>query len=647
MGGRLPAPAVLARLLAVRRHRHRAHKESPHEEANRDRRRTAAARCRLAPRPRRRAPAAAGGSGAQGPALRLPRRRDRLRSGAGSATSIRASSPRTSSRRLYRYDYLRAARRRCVPHTAAAMPEVSRRLQDLDDPHPARHLLRRRPGLQGQAARARRGTTTSTRWKRLFDPANKSPIYTGFKEEGVLGVDELREEAIKRQEAVRLRPPRSRACARSTATPCSSSSTSRARASSTRSPTRSICGAVAREVVEFYGDEHRRAPGRHRAVPAGAVAAQLADRARAQPELPRGALRRRARRRRRRRPGDARADSRARALPMIDRVEISIIEESQPRWLALPQRRDRPADVGAARVRRPGRARTASSRRCSPSAACRWTASPTPTARSTTSTWTIRSSAATRPTRSRCAARSAWRPTSTREIRMMRRGQAMPAQSTVAPGALGYDPTYRSENSDYSPAARQGPARHLRLRRPRRRRLARAARRQAAGDRVRDQPDALSRQFDELWKKNMDAIGIRLKMRTAQVARAAEGGARRPADDLAARLLVVVARRAGRPADRSTARRRADRTCRASSSRASTRSTASMQSLPDGPERLALMHEARDLITAYMPQKYNVHRIVTWLAAPLGGRLARADVRQPVLAVRRHRRRRPRSMAAK
>ena len=36
-----------------------------------------------------------------------------------------------------------------------------------------------------------------------------------------------------------------------------------------------------------------------------------------------------------------------------------------------------------------------------------------------------------------------------------------------------------------------------------------------------------------------------------------------------------------------------------------------MQSLPDGPERLALMHEARDLITAYAPQKYNVHRIVT------------------------------------
>ena len=41
-----------------------------------------------------------------------------------------------------------------------------------------------------------------------------------------------------------------------------------------------------------------------------------------------------------------------------------------------------------------------------------------------------------------------------------------------------------------------------------------------------------------------------------------------------------------------------------------------MQSLPDGPERLALLHEALKIVTAYMPQKYNVHRIVTYLAQP-------------------------------
>ena len=41
-----------------------------------------------------------------------------------------------------------------------------------------------------------------------------------------------------------------------------------------------------------------------------------------------------------------------------------------------------------------------------------------------------------------------------------------------------------------------------------------------------------------------------------------------------------------------------------------------LQSLPDGPERLAVLREALKILTAYMPQKYNVHRIVTWLSQP-------------------------------
>jgi ABC-type transport system substrate-binding protein len=41
-----------------------------------------------------------------------------------------------------------------------------------------------------------------------------------------------------------------------------------------------------------------------------------------------------------------------------------------------------------------------------------------------------------------------------------------------------------------------------------------------------------------------------------------------------------------------------------------------MQVLPDGPERLALLHEAMNIVTAYAPQKYNVHRIVTDLSQP-------------------------------
>ncbi|MEO8280510.1 MAG: bicyclomycin resistance protein, partial [Ideonella sp.] len=41
-----------------------------------------------------------------------------------------------------------------------------------------------------------------------------------------------------------------------------------------------------------------------------------------------------------------------------------------------------------------------------------------------------------------------------------------------------------------------------------------------------------------------------------------------------------------------------------------------MQALPDGPQRLALLREAQRIVVAYMPQKYNVHRIVTDLTQP-------------------------------
>ena len=52
---------------------------------------------------------------------------------------------------------------RLVPLTAEAMPEVVGRLHGLDGAAAARHPLRRRPGVQGPAARARRRTTTSIR----------------------------------------------------------------------------------------------------------------------------------------------------------------------------------------------------------------------------------------------------------------------------------------------------------------------------------------------------------------------------------------------------------------------------------------------------------------------------------------------------
>ena len=142
---------------------------------------------------------------------------------------------------------------RLVPLTAEAMPEVVGRLHGLDRAAAARHPLRRRPGIQGQAARARR------RRLRLLVQAHLRP---GAEEPGVQLARRGRHPRPRRapraraarQEAVRLRQRRSKACARSTATRCSSSSPSRARASRRRSPSTSYA-AVAREVVEAYRDD--------------------------------------------------------------------------------------------------------------------------------------------------------------------------------------------------------------------------------------------------------------------------------------------------------------------------------------------------------------------------------------------------------
>ena len=108
------------------------------------------------------------------------------------------------------------------------------------------------------------------------------------------------------------------------------------------------------------------------------------------------------------------------------------------------------------------------------------------------------------------------RPTCGAEIRSVRRGQAIPAQSIIAPGGYGYDPTYRSENSEYDVAR----AKAL---------LDMYGYVDRDGDGWRElpdgkplvidyatQPSAIDRQFDELWQKNMTAIGVRLHFKTAQ-----------------------------------------------------------------------------------------------------------------------------------
>src|SRR4029078_4458422 len=102
------------------------------------------------------------------------------------------------------------------------------------------------------------------------------------------------------------------------------------------------------------------------------------------------------------------------------------------------------------------------------------------------------------------------------EIRVVRRGQAVPAQSIMAPGLWGYDPAFRSEMATFDRAKAQAL-------------LDLYGYVDRDGDGWRDQPDGsplvleystqpdeLTRQLITQWQKNMAAIRVRIVFKTAQ-----------------------------------------------------------------------------------------------------------------------------------
>ena len=202
-----------------------------------------------------------------------------------------------------------------------------------------------------------------------------------------------------------------------------------------------------------------------------------------------------------------------------------------------------------------------------------------------------------------------------REIRTVRRGQAIPAQSVVAPGTWGYDPALKTENSDFDlPRAkallelfgyvdRDGDG----------------WRDQPDGSalvlRYASQPDAISRAFDEVWKRNMDALGVRLEIRAGQwpeqlkAARAGQLmiwqlGYSANSPDVQPGLEILYGPAVGGQNLARFKHARFDAIFER------------MQALPDGPERLALLREAQKITVAFAPHKYNVHRIVNDLTQP-------------------------------
>src|SRR4029453_537315 len=94
------------------------------------------------------------------------------------------------------------------------------------------------------------------------------------------------------------------------------------------------------------------------------------------------------------------------------------------------------------------------------------------------------------------------------EIRVLRKGQAIPATQVIPPGLIGHDPGRR--RLVYDPAAAQALLDRF------------GYKRGADGFRTRPDgaplvlklgspPSSEDREFDELWKRSMDAVGIRIE----------------------------------------------------------------------------------------------------------------------------------------
>jgi len=232
---------------------------------------------------------------------------------------------------LYTYDHL-ARPVKIKQLTADGMPQHS------DDYRV--WTARVRPGIyfpDDPAFKGKRRELVATDFvyamKRFADPVYKSPIWSGMETEGYIGLAELRDEVLKGKKPFDYDREIEGMKAVDRYTMRFTMKEPRPRFLETLASS-DLFGAVAREVVEFYGNEvesHPVGTGPFRLAQWRRSSLIVLERNPDFREMLYDAE-----------PADDDAEGQAilaklkgRRLPMVDRVEISIIEEEQPRWLAF------------------------------------------------------------------------------------------------------------------------------------------------------------------------------------------------------------------------------------------------------------------------------------------------------------------------
>ena len=305
---------------------------------------------------------------------------------------------------------------------------------------------------------------------------------------------------------------------------------------------------------------------------------------------------------------------RGRRLPMVDRVEVYIVEENQPRWLAfLNEEHDLVDEVpyDLADIVVPGGQLAPNLKRRGIQM------DRAPRASVDMALFNMEHPVLGGYTPERVALRRAISLAYSvdDEIRLVRKGQSVPSESPVAPTVTGFDASFRSEMSEFSRARAKA--------------LLDAFgyvdgnrdgwREQPDGSplllEMATQPDQLSRQLDELWKKSMAAIGLRIDFRPAKWPENLK-------NSRAGKLMMWrVGWSAAQPdGDTFLALGYGPNKGQANHARfdlaAYNRIYAAQRQLPDGPERERLFHDAKRLFVAWAPYKFVGHRIETSVMHP-------------------------------
>jgi ABC-type transport system substrate-binding protein len=508
------------------------------------------------------------------------------------------------------YDYL-ARPARVKPQTAAAMPEMSADFR--------RWTVRIRPGIYfaddpafGGKPRELTALDYVYSIKRHYDPRFKGGRLYLFENTGILGLSELRRELMAAHKPFDYNRPVEGLKALDRYTLQVQFAQPQPRFNFLMADG-AICGAVAREVMEANPDKEMEHP-------VGTGPFRLAQWVRSSKLV----LERNPRYREHLYDEAAPADGarsqaiaqrlKGRRLPMVDRVEVSIIDEDQPRWLNFLNKGQDLLD------RLPNEFATVAvpNGQLAPNLAKQGIAAERAPAVDVTLTYfgmehPIIGGYEPHKVALRRAIALAYR--SGDEVSLVRKAQAIPAQGAIPPQTSGYDPQFKTEMSDFDPAR----ARAL---------LDLYGYVDRDGDSWRDLPDGqplrldsaglpdqTDRQLQELWKKSMTAIGIRIDFKIAKFPehlKASRSG----------KLMMWSLGWSGLSPDGDYFLGLGYGPTKGQANHARFDLPAfnglyrKQLVLPDGPERDAVMREASALMTAYMPYKFTSHRIHTDLMQP-------------------------------